>query len=304
MKSFIQYLDEMKQTKRVGIEHLNQLKPTDFIKLVKFIRDETDGKINDKVAHTSVKIDGFGLRFGLSAEEKFFIESSNSGPQFKAGAFSEYTRNKHGETNAISIAYDSVFDSLSKNKQLQNILAKHNTKHGIKIVCECLYSPIGKKEGDKIKFVAINYDISKLGKIATFVLIKAQDGEGNSISSVLDEIKAISSSDYKFTDANVKTHGVDLSVEISDVLKFIEMYPEWESLVISRKKADEDIKILIKDTLAEYQEKMSKKVLAMIKDPKFGEEFEGIVVQLLNGKSFKVIHKDFSSRKDSKYRPK
>jgi len=303
MKSFLSFLEEMKKTKRVGIEHLNKLKPLDFIKLVEYIKDEMGGKISDKSASTSVKVDGFGLRFGLDAKGTFFIESSNSGPQFKAGAFSEYTKNKKGETDQISIAYDSVFESLQKNSKLQSILRKYKTSTGLKVVAECLYSPIGKKENGKIKFVAINYDEAKLGKIATLVLIKAQDGEGEIVKGPIPEIKKISSSDYLFTDAKVKTVGADLNIEIKDVLKFIKKYPEWEQLVISRKKIDKEIKTLIKNTLAEYQEKMAAKVLKMIKDPKFGDEFEGIVVQLLNGKSFKVVHTDFSSRKNDKYRP-
>lgn len=303
MKSFLEFINEMKQTKRVGIDHLNKIKPLDFIKLVKYIKDEMNGKINDTVASTTIKVDGFGLRFGLSAEGDFFIESSNSGPQFKAGAFSEYTKNKKGEVDQISIAYDAVYDSLSKNKKLQAILKKNNTESGIKIIAECLYSPIGKKDNGKIKFVAINYDEAKLGKIATFVLIKAINGNGDPIKNVLPEIKKLSTPDYLFSDVKVKTEGVDLNIDINNILKFIEKYPDWEKIVLSRKHADRAMKAMIKDALVDYQNKMGKKIIGMIKDAKFGEEFEGIVVQLANGKSFKVIHHDFSSRKDQKHRP-
>lgn len=245
-------------------------------------------------------------RFGLSAEGDFFIESSNSGPQFKAGAFSEYTKNKKGEVDQISIAYDAVYDSLAKNKKLQAILKKNNTDSGIKIVAECLYSPIGKKDNGKIKFVAINYDEAKLGKIATFVLIKAIDGNGDPIKNILPAIKKLSTPDYLFSDIKVKTEGVDLNIDINNILKFIEKYPDWEKIVLSRKHADRAMKAMIKDALVDYQNKMGKKIIGMIKDAKFssGDEFEGIVVQLANGKSFKVIKDTFTKRKNEKYRPK
>jgi len=73
----------MKKTKRVGIQHLNKLKPMDFINLVKMFKEEMGGKISDKNASISLKVDGFGCRFGLDPKDNFFLESSNSGPQFK-----------------------------------------------------------------------------------------------------------------------------------------------------------------------------------------------------------------------------
>lgn len=306
MQSFRELYESIAKTKRVGIDHLNQLKPMDFIRLVKLFQD-MGGKINDKNAKISLKVDGFGLRFGLDANGAFFIESSNSGPQFQAGAFKAYTKAKNGTVDAISIAYDTVYDSLKANSSLQNLLKNHMTETGIKVVCECLYSPIGQKEGNKIKFVAINYDQAKLGKHATFVLINVLDGAGvkhpNS-HAVINEIKSLSTSDFLFDDALTGISEVDLTVEINDVLKFISKYPDLEQTMLSRKHADRELKNLIKDTLKEYQDKMAAKLLKAINNTKFGDEFEGVVFELLSGKMFKAIHPDFSSRKDDKHRPK
>jgi len=105
-----------------------------------------------------------------------------------------------------------------------------------------------------------------------------------------------------FTDPNTSVNKVDLNVEIEDVLKFVKKYPTLDKLVVSRKHADREIKNLIKDTLTSYQDKMAAKLLKAVGSAKFGDQFEGVVFSLLNGKLFKVIHKDFKNAK--KFRPK
>lgn len=303
MKKFSTLHEAIKKTKRVGIEHLNSLKPMDFIKLVKMFKDDMGGKISDKNASISLKVDGFGCRFGLDKDNNFFLESSNSGPQFKPKAFTQYTIGRKGKADKISIAYDELFSSLKKNKKLINILKKNNTETGIKVIAECLYNPIGKKDKGKIKFVAIEYDLKKLGDTATLVLIKAIDGDGNELeSNILKDIKSLSNKEYLFTDPNTSVNKVDLNVEIDDVLKFVNKYPDIEKQVISRKHADREVKNLIKDTLTSYQDKMSAKLLKAVGSAKFGDQFEGVVFKLLSGKLFKVIHKDF--KKATKFRPK
>jgi hypothetical protein len=305
MIRFKELHESIAASKRIGIDHLNQLKPLDFINLIKFINDELGGRISDKNASMSVKVDGFSLRFGLDSQNEFFIESSNSGPQFTGGAFSQYTIDRHGENNPISIAYDTIFKDLKSNKKLMKILKDNNQGKGIKIVCECLYTPIGKVTGDKIRFVAIDYDKNKLGAEATFVLFKVQDGEGHNLdNSILAQIKKLSNDKFLFTDANTSIDEVDFSIEIKDVLKFAAKYPDLEMIVKSRKQKDKYTKNLIKDTLKEYQDKMGKRLLKAVRDGKFGKEFEGIVIQLLSGKTFKVVSNDFSSRKNDKHRPK
>lgn len=303
MKLFNTVFTEVAKTRRIGIQHLNKLKPMDFINLITLVKKEMNGKISDKNASVTLKVDGFGIRFGLDPKNNFFLESSNSGPQFKAGAFSQYTISRKGETDKISIAYDELFLSLKRNKQLINILKDNNTPDGIKVVAECLYNPIGKKDKGKIKFVAIEYDLNKLGKTATVVLIKVLDGQGNAKdSNIINSIKKISSKEFLFTDPNTSINKVDLTIEIDDVLKFVKKYPDFKKKIISRKHADREIKALIKDTLQDYQEKMSQKLLNSVKDGKFSKSFEGIVISLMNGITFKTIHKDFKQGK--KYRPK
>ncbi len=302
IKKFSTIHEAIKKTKRIGIEHLNKLKPMDFIKLVKLF-SEMGGKISNKNASVSLKVDGFGLRFGLDKDNNFFLESSNSGPQFKPKAFTQYTIGRKGSADKISIAYDELFNSLKSNKKLINILKKINTESGIKVVAECLYNPIGKKDKGKIKFVSIEYDLKKLGLVATLVLIKIQDGDGNNVTgSVINDIKTLSTKEYLFTDPNTSIKEIDLNVEIDNVLKFINKYPDLDKKVLSRKHADREVKNLIKDTLTAYQESMTQKLLKAINNAKFGDQFEGVVFSLLNGKSFKVISKDFSNK--NKFRPK
>lgn len=305
MKKFSILHEAIKSSKRIGIEHLNKLKPLDFIKLVKMFNDEMGGKISDKNASVSLKVDGFACFFGLTEDNRFWLSSANSGPQFKPKAFTSYTIGRKGVADKISIAYDELFESLKQNKKLQKILKDNNTLSGINVQAECLYNPIGNKSNGKIKFVAITYDLSKLGDTATFVLIKVQDGDGNVLPNsdkIINSIKKLSTKEYLFTDPNTSINSVDLNVEIQDVLKFVDKFPDLEKKVLSRKHADREVKNLIKDTLIAYQEKMSVKLLKAVGSNKFGDEIEGVVFSLLNGKSFKVITKTF--KQANKFRPK
>jgi hypothetical protein len=137
------------------------------------------------------------------------------------------------------------------------------------------------------------------------VLINVISGDGEQLEKdILSDIKDISTPEFKFDDSKVSIKDIDFNIEISNVLKFVKKYPDLDLIVTSRKKKDKELKELIKSTLISYQERMSKKILKSIKDSKFGDEFEGVVIKLLNGKTFKVIHNDFSSRKNQKYRPK
>jgi hypothetical protein len=219
MKKFSLPYEAIKKTKRVGIDHLNKLKPMDFIKLVKMFKEEMGGKISEKNASISLKVDGFGCRFGLDPAGNFFLESSNSGPQFKPKAFTQYTIGRKGKADKISIAYDELFQSLKKNKKLQKILKDNNTLTGIKIIAECLYNPIGNKDKGKIKFVAIEYDLDKLGDIGTMVLIKAMDGNGDNdlpdSKQIINQIKKISNSDYLFTDPSTSVNKIDSMIPVS-----------------------------------------------------------------------------------------
>ena len=296
MKKFSQ-IHEAKKPKRVGIQHLSQIKPVDFIKLVNLFQ-EMGGKISQKNANVSLKVDGFALFFGLTEDGTFWLSSANSGPQTTGNAFTQYTIKRKGKADKISIAYDELFNSLKNNKALQGILKKNN-KNGIKVQAECLYNPIGQKDKGKIKFVAISYDLKSLGEIATIVLINIQDGK---LNSLIPEIKKLSTNEFKFTDPNTTIEQVDLNIEIQDTLKFIKKYPDFEKQVISRKHADREVKKLIKDGLQYYQDQMQDKFLKAVKSAKFSDEFEGIVIKLSNGVSFKAITKDFKNTK--KFRPK
>ena len=300
--TFKKIFESVQSSRRVGIEHLEKLKPVAFVKLIKELK-AAGGKFTAENSEISLKVDGFGLRFGLDENNRFFLESSNSGPQFKDNAFTEYTKNKKGEVDKISVAYDEIFKVLKSNKTLQSLLQQYNDGNGIKIICECLYNPIGEEIEEKIRFVSVKYDKKKLGKIATFVLIDVVDGNNRQLDKkILDKIKKLITTDnYKFTDANIRLKKIDFSLEIEDLLKFIEKYPDFETVVVSRKKKDKEIKNIIKSTLVDYQHKMSAKIIQMIDDKKFGDEFEGIVVKFLD-KKFKVINKqDFSNK--NKYRP-
>lgn len=304
MLTFKQHMlrESITKTKRVSMQHLQKIKPLDFIQLMSYFKDDLKGKLHAGNVSVTIKADGFGLRFGSDRNKKFFIESSNSGPQFNLGAFAAFDKARHGSATPISAGYDDIMQRLSKFRPLQKLLGDLVDTHGmgIKVVCEALYVPNGVVEGDKIKFIAINYDKKKLGKVATFVLFDILDETGKSLEDskvIIEELKKLSNADLKFDDPKISPKALDINVEISDFFGMINTHEDIERILTSRKRADKEMKAALQDAIQEYQEKLGKKLLTVVHDAKFSDEFEGIVVQLASGMTFKVVSQTFKTGK-------
>ena len=123
-----------------------------------------DNKTYDiyKKINITEKFDGFGIRFGLDQDKRFFIESSRSGPVFDAGTFRNFAIKKFGSSNPIAEGYEDIFITLQQNPKLQAVLKKYWEPSGLKVIAEALYLPNKKeeiKEGDDdyVVFVATRY---------------------------------------------------------------------------------------------------------------------------------------------------
>jgi hypothetical protein len=300
MKSFKKFLIEVTATKRVGIQHLNKIPPMEFLELLNYFKNDLKGIIKKEHITASEKIDGFGLRMGHDAEGKFFIESSHSGPVYDVGAFSKYTKLKKGNVDDVSKAYDIILKAFKKNKQLNKILEQYNDG-GIKVIGEMMYTPLGIVNKDKIRFIAIDYDKSKLGEVGTFVLFKVVDKDGNQLpdsAKIIKEIQGVSSKEYKFTGLpSIDIKNVNIKYEIDNFMKVFSKFKNVETILKSRKPADREAKNTIKQLVEKLQNEIGAKIIKGIKGGAFGPEIEGIVAELANGKSFKIISKTFTKRK-------
>lgn len=198
-------------TKRISIPHLshkvNEISNKKFDVFLEKLKDRNNILTNEN-SSLSEKIDGFGFRFGQDQLGNFFVESSHSGPVFSKGLFRKYTEEKHGQTNEISEAYESLFETLEKNKKLQSLLGKYNS-NGIKVVCECLFTSLGKSKDDSVTFIAIPYSKKLLGSFATFVILNVVDFDKKQIDCV-DEFRKLSTSEIKFCSSFLNEYKIDL----------------------------------------------------------------------------------------------
>lgn len=299
MIRFRQYLQEVAQTKRVGIQHIEKMKPLDFIALMNYFKSDLKGVLSQKAVKITEKVDGAGFRMGVDEKGKFFIESSHSGPQFTPGSFTAYAKTRGGNID-IAGAYDDVFKRLKGMTRLQSLLKKISGDKGIKVIGEMMYNPVGDIQGSKIKFVATNYDRSKLGKLATFVLFAVVDGEGKEYpdqKNTINLFKEVGDENIKFEDPSIDFNKLDVTLEVKDFFKTFSDLKEIERVLQSRKHVDREPKKALVGLIGAYQEALGKKLINNIKSGKFGDEFEGLVFQLASGKSFKVVTQRFKKER-------
>jgi hypothetical protein len=312
------YFNEAKPSPRKDIQHLYNgedgkysMKPDDFLELIDHVK-KNNGKLDKILADVSLKIDGFSLKFGMDASNRFFIESARSGLVYDSGKFRQFTIQKKGESDPISEGYEDILQELSQNKQIQNYLKSINTKSGIKIHTEALYMPLGKFNDNNslVKFVATWYKKEKIGTWATFVILNVTDAAGNPFpKELVDDIKnkfqSLSSEKIKFEDTKLQDFKqVDLSDEIQEVEELINTFEiEFHQSVNdilndqSRKRSVLEQKKKIKNEILKIQKKFSEKLGKLIVNGKFGDEYEGLVFDLVNGITFKIISDRFKKEK-------
>ena len=259
----------MKPSYRIGIRHLYapgnsmEMNETQFLKLINTIKTKHNSILNNDNCNITEKIDGASLKFGID-NQKFFIESSRSGPIYDAGAFSKYTTEKKGAPDKMSLGYDDMFDLLKHNEKL--LSAMLYSLMNIKFVGEVLYNGFGEYSEDKtkIKFVNTWYNTNSLGKKATFVLFDVVDEEGNSHPYAETFINMIcrecSNEDILFTTPKLEcTFMLDLSKDLT-------------------------------------REGIHNKILQSFDRSKFGNEYEGLVVKTCDT-TFKVVTESFTNAK-------
>lgn len=314
------YFTEIEASPRKGIQHIYggdagqySMKPKDFLDIIRFIKSSNEGKLNRANTKLSEKSDGFSLKFGLDENDRFFIESSHSGPIFDEGKFRQFTIDKKGESDPVSEGLEDILKTLKNDKKLQKYLQSINTPSGIRVQTEAFYLPIGKgsEEDDSlVKFVATWYKKEMLGEWATFVVINATDGKGRpleqeKVNKIKEDFKNLSTDKIRFDYGDIPDFSeVDLTSEIQRVEQFIntiekEYGQKIDDIVLnpSRKKPAMEQKRRIKQELLKLQKEFAGKLGRLIKSGKFGDEYEGLVFELANGIMFKVVSDRFKEAK-------
>jgi len=309
--------------KRVGVQHLySEYKPDqysmsfeNFKELVYTLKDNS-GVINPANSSVSEKADGLSIKFGVTPEDKFFLQGSYTEPvtdgNFEGKIKHEPT--KRAFTENFKKIKELVFNILYKYK-------KNLDLGGIRVQAEWLYSPFAlsrEENSNLVYFVATNYERDKLGSWSTFPIINITDFWGRQISEnllydITNSLVNLSNEEVKFLPLNIDVfEPIDLSREmrgaIYDIESFETQNPDYESVLYStsRKRPDQEEKKKIRQKLIKmllpHQKQMHLKILNVLGRlaGKLGE-YEGIVIKLkrLNGEPFmfKIINPKFHTQK-------
>ena len=306
MLTFKQYIEELASSPRRGISHLNQLSPIKFFELMLIMKDEFKGILSKENVKVSEKIDGSGIRFGLTENNEFFIETSTSGIITKLGQYTEFIKAKGYTPNQITKSIENIFKDLKNYQPLQKFLLKWTKPHiGIKVFAEILYSELGQDLGNEMQFVGIKYDKKYLGSKGTIAYIKALYGDNSVIfneDALKKDFEKLTTPDFKFITTDISIEQLDLTVEINNWFKLLNNYGDIQTIqkiIKSRKKADKELKQTIKDLFNQFKQQLQDKIVQFVmKNPKLGEQMEGVVIQLANGTSFKIVNNYFKKQKE------
>lgn len=301
MKSFKTYLSESR-VKKVFISHLDKMKPLEFIAFVSKLDKKYKGVLSKEKLNITEKIDGSALRIGQDANGKAFIESSTSASMFNVGDFVKRDLSK-GYSGVIGKKFDSLLKGFKTDKKVQGILSKYNNGNGIKVIGEILYTPMGIEDLETtIKFIRIQYDKDKLGTEWTFVPFKVTDMDGTPYDNTKEIFRAfysISTKDRKYVAPTIKiSSDIDISIEINKFKdEVLNKYRNLDSLLLSRKKVDKDLKDTVKDEILKYQTLLANKIVSHVNGGVFGKDFEGIVIEMPDGTILKVVSDKFKTSK-------
>jgi hypothetical protein len=294
MLSFKQFLtEEIAQTKRKGIVHLQDMRPLEFLQFAHEISSSFKGKLKD--INVDLKADGLGARFGKDSKGKFFFETSNSGAIQKAKAFSTFTAAKGASEVSIIRAfhYDDIYDALEASDLW------HELPNNCKVVVEIMYNPMSEETEDGIKFVSVKYDKSKLGSLMTMVPISvtvAHSGEQHeNEKQIIDDLLQKSNSKIKIVSPKLGKLSLDVKSEL-EPLSLIG--PDAEQVIKSLKHADKQKKQEYIAILNAIKSEIADKILLHPIKGKdiLGTENEGYILEW-NGKLFKVTTQSFKNQK-------
>ena len=269
---------------RQGIKHLFNRLPdgrissmemsnTEFKEVAQEIADN-GGTLNGMPVN--LKVDGAGIRFGKDESGRpFMMTSKVTTPLYadNVGYFTDFGREKgqDAETLARTKKYDDALALITGSKFIQTL--PDNTI----VQAEMLYTPMAQETDQGLKFVNISYDPKKLGREMTLVPFMVKEystGEKRpDADKILQRLSAASDRNIKIVSNRLEQKGIDVSKIIQPVL---DLDPKSKE----NKPAFDQAKQELSD--------------AIISSPKLrganalGSNMEGIVVNLPNGKIFKV----------------
>lgn len=307
---------------RVGVQHLySEYKPEqysmDFENFTKLLDslEQTAGIIQPGNSSVSEKADGLSIKFGVTPNNKFFLQGSYSGPVTDGNFANKII---HGPTRR---AFEENFNKIKKLVFKTLLRYKKDLDlNGIRVQAEWLYSPFALTRDDVpglVYFVATNYVKDKLGAWSTFPLINVTDYNGIDLSpdlieSITGSLVDLSNDDVKFIPLGIDVfEPINLKYETDNAVQEIKAFemqnPNYEEILYntSRKRNDQIAKKEMRSHLIKillpYQRRMHTKILRKLGKlaGKLGD-YEGLVIKILQPNevfTFKVISPTFHKNK-------
>ena len=280
---------EVVQSKRKSIVHLEKMKDIDFLVLLEELRDETGGRLTLDNIPMTVKIDGFGSRFGKSDDGRPFYETSRTGPKFGPGNFLKYHQEKGTQDQDI-LRRAGLFDELQD--KIMGVIAQVDKKLGakfltdVKVHVEVLYLPFASEQEDgRLKFVGISYDKLPdgvdLALVPLFAEISSTGAQHPKSAQIIKMLKNLGNmGDVMFIDNNLTTDG---SIDVTGIIPPMENLEALRGMILSRKRdatkeaaaALQPIKDELANYIIEHPGILGKEML--------GRDYEGIILNSKQG---------------------
>lgn len=324
LNTYIQPITESSTSEgqRVGVQHLySQYKPDQYSMTFEKFKDflnilaVNNNTIAPGNSTISEKADGMAVRFGISPDNKYFLQGSYSGPVFD-GNFEgkiKHEPTKQAFESSFSKIKSLVYKTLLRYKKDLDI-------DGIRVQAEWLYSPMALTRDNNpslVYFVATNYERDKLGTWSTFALINITDYNGNELNDnikydIVKSLTDLSTKDVKFLPLDIEVFN---PIYIGDIVNqaqqelniFESQNPNYEAVLYSDSRKREDVKAKkemrahLSRILLPYQKKIHNIILKEMERVagKLGG-FEGVVIKLKGETGdfiFKVISPAFHQNK-------
>jgi hypothetical protein len=280
---------QVAQSKRKGIVHLEKMKDLDFLDLLDELRDDTGDKLTLDNIPMTVKIDGFGSRFGKSEDGRPFYETSRSGPKFGPGNFLAYHKEKNTQDPDI-LRRAGLFDQLQD--KIMKLISDIDDRLGedflmdVKIHVEILFLPFATEQEDgRLKFVGISYDKLpegvELALVPLFAEISSTGANHPKSAHIIKTIKNLGKmDDVMFIDNSLTTNG---SIDVTGLIPPMENLDTLRNMILSRKRDSKQeaaqvlqpIKDALADFIVEHPGILGKDIL--------GKDYEGIILNTNQG---------------------
>jgi hypothetical protein len=281
--------DDVVQSKRKGIVHLEKMKDLDFLDLLDELRDEVTGKITLDNVPMTVKIDGFGSRFGKAEDGRPFYETSRAGPKFGPGNFLKYHQEKGTQDTEI-LRRASLFDDLqNKIMDLIKVVDKRLGKDflkDIKVHVEVLYLPFASEQEDgRLKFVGIAYDRLpegvELALVPLFAEISSTGAQHPKSVQIVQKLRSLGIvGETMFIDNSLTQQG---NIDVTGMIPPMENLDTLKNMILSNKR---DAKKEASEVLQPIKDALSKFVIEhpdLLGKDILGKDYEGIILNTSKG---------------------